>query len=76
MDSILLLNPGTKDGILTLYNMLSCLNSAASLDHLKTAWINDLGTVKTDELGTGALRQVHSSSVCARHGILQFKVLH
>ena len=48
MDSILSLNPGTKGGNLTLYNALSCLNGATSLDHLKTAWINDLGTVITE----------------------------
>ena len=76
MVSILLLNPVTKGGISTLYNALSCLNGATSLDHLKTAWINDLGTVITDELWTGALKRVHSSSVCASHGLLQFKVLH
>ena len=76
MDSIFLPNPLTKGGISTLYNALSCLNGATSLDHLKTATINDLGTVITDELWTGALKRVHSSSVCARHGLLQFKVLH
>ena len=76
MDSILFLNPVTKGGISTLYNVLSCLNGATSLDHLKTGWINDLGTVITDELWTGALRRMHSSSVRARHGLLQFKVLH
>ena len=76
MESIFLPDPLVKGGISIIYNHLSCLDSNASLAYLKTAWENDLGISITDEQWSSAQQTVHSSSVCARHGLLQFKILH
>ena len=76
MESIFLADPSIKGGISTIYDSLSYLDNNASLVHLKTAWENDLGIQITDEQWTASQKIVHSSSVCARHGLLQFKVLH
>lgn len=41
--------------------------AALSLNHAARLWEEELGT---------AITLVHSSSICVRHGLLQFKVLH
>ena len=47
-----------------------------TLDHLKAAWERDLGVELTDGTWETALGLVHSSSICARHGLIQCKILH
>lgn len=47
-----------------------------SLAIIKSHWENDLALSITDDLWESILNRVHSSSICARHGLLQFKVLY
>ena len=47
-----------------------------SLDFLKTAWEGDLGVSLTEDLWSDAQESVHTASICARHGLIQFRVLH
>lgn len=74
-DTILCVNPILKGSISTLYNTLLKTQTITS-DALRNAWTAELG----EEIGPAAwehaLHWVHSSSVCARHGILQCKVIH
>ncbi|XP_034025431.1 LOW QUALITY PROTEIN: alpha-1-antitrypsin-like protein CM55-ST [Thalassophryne amazonica] len=48
----------------------------ASSDKLKPAWEEDLGSSISEDSWTSILRLVSSSSLCARHRLIQFKVVH
>lgn len=43
---------------------------------LKELWERDLGSNISDDQWSDVLNLVHTSSICARHGLLQCKVLH
>lgn len=43
---------------------------------LKTSWENELNFVLTDLQWDSALRLVHLSSICARHNLIQCKIIH
>lgn len=47
-----------------------------SLDFLKSAWEEDLGISLMGEQWIEALEGVHTASICTRHGLVQFRVLH
>lgn len=42
----------------------------------KEAWEQDLQINISEENWDGVLRKIHSSSMCARHSLIQFKVVH
>lgn len=44
-------------------------------DTFKDIWEQDLGVSITEDLWHNILNQVHSSSICARHGLIQCKIL-
>ena len=74
-DELLDLNPTAKGLISTIYTMISSINPQM-LDHLRQAWEQDLDLHFSEVEWDGMIDQVHSSSPCARHGLIQFKVLH
>lgn len=76
MDNVLLNDPLKKGSISKIYNCLSQIECTISIDHIKDAWSKDLGVNITEEQWTVAQERVHSSSICIRHGLLQFKILH
>lgn len=76
LDKLFLFDPFKKGLITKIHNMLSQLNCNTTLEHFRDAWQKDLGVIITDSQWTKAQENVHSSSVCIRHGLLQFKVLH
>lgn len=47
-----------------------------TMDHLRSAWQDDLGGEITEEQWQTVLARIHSCSICARHGLLQFKIIH
>lgn len=47
-----------------------------SVSHIREQWENDMGVSLSDEEWEMALTRVHSSSICSRHALIQFKVLH
>lgn len=49
--------------------------ASPSLNRIKRQW-EELGTEISDSAWQWAIKLVHSSSACIRHGLLQFKVLH
>ncbi|CAI5697409.1 unnamed protein product [Oreochromis niloticus] len=75
-DDLFLMNPLKKGAISKIYNQLLQIDSTTTLDHLRNAWNEELGINITEEQWTKAQELVHSTSVCCRHGLLQFKVLH
>ena len=75
IDSILALDPGQKQLISSIYSLInSSLDSPASGP--KYSWEQELGVTLPDDYWEQVLRLVHSSSICARHGLLQCKVVH
>ena len=57
------------------YSLLNSFN-LEPLTSLKNKWEGDLGTEISDEVWEEALDRIHSSSICQRHKIIQFKVTH
>lgn len=47
-----------------------------SFSSIKTLWEQDLGEVLEEDIWDRILHRVHSSSFCAKHGLIQFKILH
>ena len=75
IDTILKINPYRKGTISRIYYTLLAHQSSSS-DALRTAWSADLNIEIEPAVWEHALKWVHSSSVCARHGVLQCKVVH
>ena len=46
------------------------------MDALRTTWSQDLGVTLADDQWEQILDRVHSSSICARHSLIQCKILH
>ena len=75
IDSLFSVTPSSKGVISYICNHMSS-QIDVSLDFLKSAWEEDLGIDLTEEQWIGAQKGVHSASICTRHGLIQFKVLH
>lgn len=76
MDTILLKDPHKKGSISRICELLLSKEHMPTLNGIKEAWQQDIGLNITASQWTKALNNVHSSSICARHGLLQFKILH
>lgn len=75
VDTISNINPYQRGAISTIYNtFLTCYPLAS--DRLRITWARDLNIEIETETWQSILKRVHSSSVCARHGVLQCKVVH
>ena len=80
LDSFLISFPTIKAAISCLYNLIYSLQ--LTLQHkIKTQREEDLGEEISEELWDAILHRVglhwvHSSSICARHGLTQCKILH
>lgn len=72
---VLSLNPSQKRLISVLYNMMLAQGSAP-LVKLRAGWEEDLGLPLSEEMWTSVLKLVISTSLCARHTLIQFKVVH
>ncbi len=75
LDHFLTLSAGQKHLISVIYNLISALNEDPTVS-LRESWEHDLGISITDDQWGDILNLVHSSSICARHGLLQCKVLY
>ena len=70
-----MLDSGQKRLISIIYDDLLKFNYTR-LDSLRAAWDQDLGITMSDEQWDEILDSVHTSSICARHRLLQCKILH
>lgn len=75
MDGVLELHPTCKGLLSKLYNKLVDIRKDP-LDKIKTAWERDLNVTLSENQWQSILRLVNSTSFCARHCLLQFKVVH
>ena len=75
IDHLLSLDLRQKRLISVIYNKIALLSPAPTISP-KNVWEKDLGVDITDVQWRDILKRIHSSSICARHGLLQWKVLH
>lgn len=74
IDSLLTLDPAQKRSISVIYNSIDSLNPN-QMTRMKQTWEEETGISITDNQWDQIRKLVHSSSLCARHGLLQCKVL-
>ncbi len=75
LDLILTLDPGQRQLISTIYGKITSLISSP-VDSLKQTWEQDLGIDISEDQWKNILSLTHTSSICARHALIQCKVLH
>uniref|UniRef100_A0A1A8LYQ6 Reverse transcriptase domain-containing protein n=2 Tax=Nothobranchius pienaari TaxID=704102 RepID=A0A1A8LYQ6_9TELE len=75
IDELMGTDPTAKGTISTLYASIQNVASP-SLDNVRRKWEEELGLDISEVDWGGAVDLVHSASVCIRHGLIQFKVLH
>jgi len=75
LDSILRIGTKSKQIIGRIYSLLN-LHNLATLDHLKNKWEEDLNEQIPDAIWQKIIRRIYSSSICQRHVVVQFKIVH
>jgi len=74
IDSLLTLDPLQKRSMSVIYNSIDSLNPDQTT-RLKQTWEQEIGAPVSDDQWDQILMLVHTSSICARHSLLQCKVL-
>ena len=69
------MDPADRGPVPVLYDNIQTV-AVISLNRLARLWEEELRTTISDANWQAAITLVHSSSICIRHGLLQFKVLH
>ena len=64
-----------KGAISHIYDDICCLHPEP-VNTIKARWEEDLGEELTEEVWDAILLRVHGSSICARHTLIQFKLVH
>lgn len=75
MDEWLEQDLNQRGGVSRVYEDIQMIASP-SLNHIRARWEEDLGSEMSDASWQSAIKRIHSTSMCIRHGLLQFKVLH
>lgn len=75
VDTFLSIHPSQKRMISFIYGKLATIRRAP-LEKIKLAWEKDLSLVLTDTEWDSILKHVNTTSFCAQHCLLQFKVVH
>lgn len=75
LDSLLLVDPTIKGGISIIYKLIWSEISIPP-DILKTSWEESLNITITEQQWNSALALVYASSICARHRLIQCKVIY
>ena len=75
LDSIFKLGKNSKQIIGKIYGLLNLFN-LSTLDYLKHKWEEDLNEQIPDAVWQKIIRRIHTSSICQRHTVVQFKIVH
>ncbi|XP_077424735.1 tRNA-specific adenosine deaminase 1 isoform X2 [Vanacampus margaritifer] len=67
--------PSLRGGLSIIYGQICGLRKT-SLTSIKLLWELELGKDIPDTLWGSVLKQVHASSICARHALIQCKIVH
>lgn len=74
-DTLLAPLPTLKGTLSIIYRHI-CSLQTTSLNNIKSSWEKELGEEISREQWEEVLKRVHASSICARHGLLQCKLIH
>lgn len=74
LDECLKLKPHIPGCVSQLYSIFQDMEGN-SLHHLKERWGEDLSVGLSEETWQRTIKKVHTSSICVRHGLVQFKIL-
>ncbi len=69
------LDPSERACISKVYDTILAAASPP-LTHLKNLWERDLDGEIPEDVWQHSVGKIHSTSICVKHGLLQFKVLH
>lgn len=75
LDKLIKIPPHFKETIGSVYSILKTSN-LEPLTSLKNKWEEELGTNISDLEWQSTLKNIHSSSICLRHSVIQFKIIH
>jgi len=75
LDSIFKIGQDLKQNIGKIYKLLN-QHSLANLDHMKNEWEEDLNEQILQTICQNIIKHIYSSSICQRHVVIQFKVVH
>lgn len=75
LDSLLKFSSNHKGLIGIIYLSLNSYN-VKPLTRLKGQWEEELGVEFTEDIWDSILDKIHSSSICLRHEVMQFKIVH
>lgn len=75
LDTLLRINPNQKGNISHIFNAMDVITSVFP-QHTKHLWEQDLGLNFEEDQWDNILELVHNSSLCARHGLIQCKLIH
>ena len=72
---VLNVNPFNKRAISKMYALIldSCPHT---WDKIKAAWEGEVGEIIPEDIWKNTIQRIHTSSLCIRHGLIQFKVVH
>ena len=74
-DIILDLDPMLKKRVSKIYKTVLGI-SPPQWDKARLAWEEDLGVALSDETWQCSLKRIHTTSLCLKHGLIQFKIVH
>uniref|UniRef100_A0A3P9H232 Reverse transcriptase domain-containing protein n=1 Tax=Oryzias latipes TaxID=8090 RepID=A0A3P9H232_ORYLA len=75
LESTLKINVGSRGTIGKIYSLLNT-HDLEPLTTLKSHWEEELHLNIPDSIWSEALDNIHSSSICLRHQVIQFKIVH
>lgn len=75
LEDCLRLRPIARGQISQIYALLHRINPE-SLSKLKNAWESDLNLQISDDVWSLSIDRIHSTSICIRHCLVQFKIFH
>lgn len=67
--------PALKGALTILYRKIRSLQTT-SLNSIKLTWEEELHESIPNEIWNSALERIHKSSICARHSLIQCKIIH
>lgn len=73
--SVLNVDPLRKGAISKIYALI--LNSQPhTWDKARQAWEGDIGEIMSEDTWEKSIKRIHTSSLCVRHCLIQFKIVH
>ena len=75
LSTILELDPSRRRRVAKIYQMLQDIDPP-SRENTRLEWEKDLDILLPEEIWQKSLKRIHTTSLCIRHGLIQFKAVH